>query len=233
MKNLEKQVFGKLKVLNYNKKIGKWDCQCDCGKTCSAKTNQLTTKRKKSCGCLKFPNMLNKKFGKLTVIDFTENNKYGKRKCVCRCDCGKVSNVINSSLVSGKTKSCGCLIPEAAKKRLWKGHGEISGSLWSRIKNQAISRNLSIDITIEYAWDLFIKQGKKCNLTGLPLTFNSTHASSDGTASLDRIDSKSGYTKDNVQWIHKDVNQMKMDLNEGYFIEMCLKIAKFSQGHNL
>jgi hypothetical protein len=41
------------------------------------------------------------------------------------------------------------------------------------------------------------------------------------TASLDRIDSSKGYFKGNVQWIHKDLNVMKMDLTEEKFIDYC------------
>jgi len=41
------------------------------------------------------------------------------------------------------------------------------------------------------------------------------------TASLDRIDSTKNYTIDNIQWVHKDVNKMKMDFSQEYFIEMC------------
>lgn len=48
------------------------------------------------------------------------------------------------------------------------------------------------------------------------------------TASLDRIDSNRGYTQDNVQWVHKDVNKMKMDLNQQIFVELCRAIAAHS-----
>ena len=46
------------------------------------------------------------------------------------------------------------------------------------------------------------------------------------TASLDRIDSTKGYSKDNIQWVHKDINCMKMDFSQQYFIDLCVKVAK-------
>ena len=46
------------------------------------------------------------------------------------------------------------------------------------------------------------------------------------TASLDRIDSSKGYTTDNIQWVHKDINIMKNDYGNDYFIEICKKVAK-------
>ncbi len=46
------------------------------------------------------------------------------------------------------------------------------------------------------------------------------------TASLDRIDSTKGYTLDNIQWIHKDLNKMKMNFANDYFIKTCKLVAE-------
>ena len=51
-----------------------------------------------------------KKFGKLTVI--RESNKKDKSRNIfweCFCECGNISIVKGAKLVSGHTKSCGCL----------------------------------------------------------------------------------------------------------------------------
>jgi hypothetical protein len=39
--------------------------------------------------------------------------------------------------------------------------------------------------------------------------------------SFDRIDSGQDYTLGNVQWVHKVVNRMKMDLGEDEFLKWC------------
>lgn len=63
-------------------------------------------------------NIIGKKFGRLTVISFSHNeqkykcngNKGGlKRYFECRCDCGTIGKYELSHLISGNTKSCGCL----------------------------------------------------------------------------------------------------------------------------
>ena len=51
---------------------------------------------------------------------------------------------------------------------------------------------------------------------------------SDGTASLDRIDSSKGYIEGNIQWVHKDINRMKGDSSDNDFIKLCKIISDFN-----
>jgi hypothetical protein len=96
----------------------------------------------------------------------------------------------------------------------------LNGKLWWQIRHGAKLRDLSFEITIVQAYDLLMKQEGLCALSGKKISFE------DGTASLDRIDSKKGYTTDNIQWVHKDINRMKFDLEEEYFIRLCVDVAK-------
>lgn len=50
---------------------------------------------------------------------------------------------------------------------------------------------------------------------------------------LDRIDSSKGYIEGNVQWVHKDVNMMKQNYSQKYFIEMCKKIYETNKNIDL
>jgi hypothetical protein len=59
--------------------------------------------------------LTNKKFGRLTVIKPVI--ELGKRKWVCKCECGSERTVYSQSLKSGLTKSCGCLRSESSSKR--------------------------------------------------------------------------------------------------------------------
>ena len=65
-----------------------------------------------------------------------------------------------------------------------------------------------------------LKQNKKCALSGIDLIFEANHGKIEGNISLDRIDSQKGYTINNVQWVHKDINFMKQDFAENYFLDM-------------
>lgn len=114
----------------------------------------------------------------------------------------------------------------------WTGYGEISGSTFHKIKNLAVqrkNRKLEFSITIEYMWNLFLEQNRKCVYSDIILTFakhKKEHTNSLGTASLDRIDSSKGYIKGNVQWVHKKINIMKQAMSHEEFIEWCKLIAK-------
>ncbi len=82
--------------------------------------------------------------------------------------------------------------------------------------------------------ELFQKQNGICALSGnkiildrsISQTYRKVYLPKIQTASLDRINSTLGYVQGNVQWIHMDVNKMKMDLDENKFIQLCKNIAK-------
>jgi hypothetical protein len=144
-------------------------------------------------------------FGKLTVID--QDHTQNKALWICQCECGNIKLARTEHLLKGCQKSCGCSEHEGR----WKGCGEISGDYWSRVVRGAKSRNLPLEITIQEAWNKFLEQNRKCTLTGLELYFcrNPKKPDKEHTASLDRIDSSLGYTKNNIEWIHKFVQGMK------------------------
>jgi len=106
----------------------------------------------------------------------------------------------------------------------WKGHGDISSSYWSNLKNNASSRGIDFNITIEYAWKLFLRQGRTCELSGVDIAFIE---SKKNTASLDRINPDIPYQEGNVQWVHKNVNLAKQSLSNAEFIAMCRRVYDY------
>lgn len=99
----------------------------------------------------------------------------------------------------------------------------------SRAKRRARRDNIFFDLPIEYVKYLWESQDGYCALSGEKLKFGATVYERDhggNTASLDRKDSSGGYTVDNVQIIHKDIQRMKMDLPEPTFVEWVHKIAR-------
>lgn len=166
--------------------------------------------------------LINQRFGKLTVLKFSRKNNRGNSLWLCQCDCGNTKEVNRTNLLRNSTKSCGCLFKES----VFKGYQEIGKNYWSRVIKNSRQTNKEFTISIEYAWDLFINQNRKCFISGLNIYFSGHGVGhyikgTIQTASLDRIDSSKGYIEGNVQWVHKDINRMKQEFSEEYFIQMC------------
>lgn len=111
-----------------------WLVECDCGKSNEfpVRDAYLRKGHTKSCGCIKKRNGRVKskkdlsriKFGRLTVIcqaddDYVNPNGQHESKWWVVCDCGNSDKftVRYGHLISGNTKSCGCLAVENGKLR--------------------------------------------------------------------------------------------------------------------
>jgi len=161
-----------------------------------------------------------RKFGKLLVLKQIPGKN---KKWICQCDCGLMKEVLQTHLVQGNTVSCGC-IRKGSSNALWKGCGEISGNRFDSIKRRIRNKTLGFTISITDIWDLFLRQNRKCALSGVEIYFGKTNQD-ELTASLDRINSSKGYHIDNVQWVHKKINIMKNSYEQSKFIDMCRAVA--------
>ena len=174
----------------------------------------------------KLIDLTGKRFGTLIVNSRAENSAGGATRWECTCDCGVEKLFFSSHLIRGNTKSCGCNKPKGENHSSWRGCGELSGDFMDSIRRGADGHKgkraaVEFSVSVEYLWDLFLSQDRSCALSGIPLIM----LKEGRTASLDRIDSKAGYTKKNVQWVHKDVNLMKNRFGQDYFVEMCRRVA--------
>lgn len=98
------------------------------------------------------------------------------------------------------------------------GYGVVSTR---RIKTQyslAKTRGWDCDLTAKFLDSLWHEQDARCVYTGVK--FESVDI-----ASIDRIDSSRGYLCDNVQWVLREVNVMKLDMTHDRFLELCSMIT--------
>lgn len=235
--NLIGQRFGRLVVQQETKietasRISKgWRCKCDCGNTIDVVTNGLTGRNNKgtrSCGCIKNPDIVGHVFGKLLVVSKCKFDRVQYWRC--KCHCGGEISATGTKLKNGHTQTCG-----HCKKNIiithnpeWLGGKFIPDSFVLRIINSAKTRDIEYNLTVIFLENLFLKQKGKCALTGELLTFPQNSRDT-FTASLDRIDSSKDYTKDNVQWVHKDVNILKMDNADEELINWSEKIVEHNK----
>lgn len=153
-KNLVGLRFGKLKVLkrvenDKNKKV-QWLCSCDCGREIIVRTGTLLQGRQRFCGKCK-NDLTGFRFGRLVVLREEERyfsnskTRYSKKRYLCKCDCGKEVKVLESLLLNGHTKSCGCFHKESLIK-MKTIHGESSTrlySIWNGMKARCLNENKS------------------------------------------------------------------------------------------
>jgi len=202
-------------------------CQCSCGHIKPIKITDLINNDTTKCRhCFIRKTRLvavGEIYNNWTIID--EPDVRGR--WLCKCECGKISRIYSWHLRKGNSSSC------SKGLRIKKDKGP-SATFWSQVVHNAKVRNIDITITLEQAKTLLENQNNKCKLSGLPIYLSITrkeHRQRCTTASLDRIDSSKGYTLDNVQWVHKDVNQMKMAVSQDRFIELCKAISLHNMGN--
>ena len=119
IEDLTGQKFGKLLVVEEagrKKREVLWKCLCDCGNYCYQVGHRLRKGKVKSCGCLKrspkkrvkADEIIGKTFNELTVIEKIGKDERGTL-FMCQCSCGNTTLLHTRDIVSGNTRSCGCL----------------------------------------------------------------------------------------------------------------------------
>lgn len=169
-------------------------------------------------------------YGKLFVLSIKSRNPV---YFLCQCACGKKIPIRGCNL-GRSANSCGCLRKEPRKN--WRPHykpyvhGIMPKKVWTKVMSNARKRGIEFSITQDEAMEKLQNQEFKCALTGMPITLPKSSSDPERyTASMDRVNSELSYTKGNVQWVHKDINILKRDFKEPYFIELCGKVANHAR----
>ena len=111
------QQYGHWTVLEDAGRVGSnhcYLCRCVCGREKIVAGTSLRSGRSQSCGCQRDNGRSNgidltgQTFGLWQVIAPAERNAQGRKQYLCRCACGNERIVLESALLSGHSKSCGC-----------------------------------------------------------------------------------------------------------------------------
>lgn len=174
-------------------------------------------------GGLEIINLFDIKFYKYNGKKQAQTNVW-----LCRCiHCKQELKVRQSNVLHNQNgcKNCNARI-SGLKERKY----AFPSMFWNRIKFRAKNKDRVLEVDDKFLFDLFVKQNGKCKLSGVDITIPQLNKDMKKcTASLDRIDSSKGYIRDNVQWIHKEINAMKMAVSDEKLIEWCHIISKHNE----
>ncbi len=95
--------------------------------------------------------------------------------------------------------------------------------LMRQAKNRALKNNLLYDLDIKFLLELWNKQNGKCILTGIDfiLERSEIYNSEPFAPSIDKINPKLGYTKDNVRLVCVAINYALNEFGEDIFKQIC------------
>lgn len=151
---------------------------------------------------MKKKNLEGKTFGRLTVIKRDETAK--RSAWLCECECGKTKVIQQCHLLSGATKSCGCIQKEKASKAN-KTHGESKTKLyavWKEMKQRCKNPNHKRfkdygerGISYFEGWENFATFKAWCI----------KHGYQEGMT-IDRVDNEKGYFPDNCRFVSYETN---------------------------
>lgn len=201
--------------------------RCKCGKEELKCLSDLKNGRSTGCKSCKARERSRKvqigdKYKHWTVIDGPGKNSSGSIIWLCICDCGKNKRWIQANELMNPDRCFECS-ECAAKRRAEKTVsnngkvGELTLTRFTKLQKSAEKRGIYFELSMDYLWNLFERQQRKCAITGdLIESFDN--------ASLDRINSEDGYVEGNVQWVTYQANVSKHTMTMEQLYEFCKKV---------
>lgn len=164
----------------------------------------------------KYTDLTNKKFTRLTAICRTDNNTY-EPMWKCQCDCGKIKIVRARNLLSGTTKSCGCLQKEIVKNANTT-HGKSNTRLfniWQNIKRRCYNKNYKYYSYYGGKGIIMCEEWKNSFQAFYEWSIKNDYSD---TLTIDRINSDKNYEPSNCRWVNRLVQQNNRKSNHKFTI---------------
>lgn len=167
------------------------------------------------------------KFNRLTIVSFSHSDKRWRKWYKVMCDCGNEKIIMGSAMISGNTRSCGCLGREIKKRqRISDNYSEITAIILG-YKRHAENRGFKWMLSRNFVNSLIKKDCFYCGTK--PSNIKKLKSSIDNGllySGIDRIDSNKDYTEDNVVPCCRICNYAKSNMTLKEFESWAKKIGK-------
>jgi hypothetical protein len=170
---------------------------------------------------------INTKYHKLTIIDFSHKDKRWRSFYHTLCECGNKKTIMGSAIISGNTKSCGCLHRNKTDKKLPDNLG-VKRQIILGYKRHAKERNISFEMSEDDFIFLLDKPCYYCNTLPSNLKITKNCKSGFYYSGIDRMDSKLGYTKENCVSCCAQCNKSKMASDKNTFLQWIERVYNHS-----
>lgn len=198
-----------------------------CGKEFTHKPGKKNSCCSRDCATRKASlvhtiNLEGQKFGRLTVLYNateapTKEKPYPKKKWMCMCDCGVKKIVGTDPLVTGKSKSCGCLNREMVSN-VNRTHGESKTRLYEIWKSMRSRCSKPHNTGYSYYGGRGIRVCEEWDNDFLPFKRWAVESGYNDSLTIERIDPDGNYEPGNCTWATR--KQQSINRRSTHYIEV-------------
>lgn len=221
MQDLTGLKFNMLTVVRFVRKVDSpkeyiWLVKCECGTEKEMSAHSI--RRSVSCGCYRLKvvsestlkDLTGKRFGKLNVISRAGSDKHRNARWIVMCDCGNEKEVNGSTLIAGKTVSCGCYNSEKSVENKWASTHDKSYTrlykIWCNMKQRCYNTSDTHYYTYGGRDIIVCEEWNKSFDSFYNWSINNGY--SEGLT-IDRINVNGNYCPENCQWLTMSENVIK------------------------
>lgn len=166
-----------------------------------------------------------RRFGRWLVLERAQTLSMRSR-WKCQCECGVIREVRHDGLISGESKSCGCLQKDIAREIRVKGNkskalpeGEASfNSVYRAYRQGAAKRSLEFRLTKEEFKTISSQPCFYCGAEPSQVYHSEFYNGEFVFSGIDRMNNKEGYTTDNCVPCCWTCNRAKLNRDRDEFI---------------
>jgi hypothetical protein len=153
---------------------------------------------------MKLVDRIGQVFGKLTVLEQAGRNNLKKVLWRCQCECGQEILAVSGSLVTGNTKSCGCIGTNFKHGGTGKGSYNTWRAMMRRcynVNDKDFEKYGALGVSVYAPWHDY-------------LVFALAMGEPFGDETLDRIDVYGDYTPTNCRWATPTVQSRNLRIRK-------------------